>query len=77
MSPTVPQFERSSRLYIWSMKYFLGGGGNHDTYVIEIPTNQTDLHNKQEVIDFAYGVYNYFHFCYLDTEKSLLRYFLK
>ena len=57
-SPTVPQFERGSRP-IWTRKWFgnRGGGGNHNTYVIEIPTNQTHLHNKQEAIDFMYGDY--------------------
>lgn len=57
-SPTVPQFERGSRP-IWTRKWFSnrGGGGNHNTYVIEIPTNQTHLHNKQEAIDFMYGDY--------------------
>ena len=57
-NPTVPQFERGSRP-IWTRKWFnnRGGGGNHDTYVIEIPTNQTHLHNKQEAIDFRYGDY--------------------
>ena len=56
MSPTVSQFERASRP-LWSMKWFRGGGGNHNTYVIEIPTNQIDLHNKQEEINFRYGDY--------------------
>ena len=60
-SPTVPQFERGSRP-IWTRKWFSnrGGGGNHNTYVIEIPTNQTHLHNKQEAIDFMYGDYIFF-----------------
>ena len=62
MSPTVPQFERGSRP-IWSKKWFRGGGGNNNTYVVEIPTNQTDLHNKQEAIDFMY-IYIYI-FIYL------------
>lgn len=57
-SPTVPQFERGSRS-LWTRKWFSNreGGGNHNTYVIEIPTNQTYLHNKQEAIDFMYGDY--------------------
>lgn len=57
-SPTVPQFQRGSRP-LWSMKWFnnRGGRGNDNTYVIEIPTNQTDLHNKQKSIDFMYGDY--------------------
>jgi hypothetical protein len=77
MSPTVPQFERGSRP-IWFRKWFgnRGGGGTNNTYVIEIPTNQTHLHNKQEEIDVSYGDYIFtiiFIFVIL-TKKAVYRF---
>ena len=59
-SPTVSQFSRNNTRSLWSKKFFSGGGGPRGgaaTYTIEIPTNQTHLHNKQEEIDFSYGDY--------------------
>ena len=55
-SPTVGQFSRNSTRSIWSKKFFSGRGG-HQNFVVEVPTNQTHLHNKQEAIDFRYGDY--------------------
>jgi hypothetical protein len=38
-------------------------------FVVEVPTNQTHLHKKQEAINFIYGDYIFFNFCYVDTEN--------
>ena len=54
-SPTVAEFSRNNTRSIWSRKFFNRGG--HQKFVVEVPTNQTHLHNKQEEIDFMYGDY--------------------
>ena len=58
LSPTVPQFSRNSTRSVWSKRFFSGNfRGGHQNFVVEVPTNQTHLHNKQEAIDFKYGDY--------------------
>lgn len=57
-SPTVSQFNRDSTRSVWSKKFFNRNfRGGHQNYVVEVPTNQTHLHNTQQEIDFMYGDY--------------------
>lgn len=57
-SPTVGQFSRNNTRSVWSRKFFSRNfRGGHQNFVVEVPTNQTHLHNKQEAIDFMYGDY--------------------
>ena len=57
-SPTVPEFSKNSTRSVWSRKFFGGNfRGGHQNFVVEVPTDKTHLHNKQEAIDFMYGDY--------------------
>jgi len=57
-SPTVGQFSRNSTRSVWSRKFFSRNfRGGHQNFVVEVPTNQTHLHNKQEAINFIYSDY--------------------
>ena len=57
-SLTVPQFAKNDTRSIWLRKFFgERSRGRHQNFVLEVPTNNTHLHNKQEVIDFKYGDY--------------------
>lgn len=49
-SPTVTEFGRNNSRSLWTRKFFNRGGAQ--TFVIEIPTNQTYLYNKQQVVDY-------------------------
>ena len=53
-SPTIGEFARNSSRPLWTRRFFNGGGprGGAQTYVIEIPTNQTHLYHQQKQINY-------------------------